>query len=66
MWKTAQESEFPTCKARIGKSPLRKAMEETAKEERKCIKDEEIGPELFDRRETIFSSPAGRNILPLV
>lgn len=41
-------------------------MEEIAKEERECIKDEEIGPELFDRRDTIYSSPAGRNILPLV
>lgn len=41
-------------------------MEEVAKEERECIKDEEIGLELFDRRYTIYSSPAGRNILPLV
>lgn len=41
-------------------------MEETAKEERECLKDEEIGPELFDRRDTIYSSPAAGNILPLV
>lgn len=66
MQKTVQESELPTCKGKFGKSPLRKAMEEITKEEMECIKDEEIGPELFDRRDTIYSSPAGRNILPLV
>lgn len=66
MWKTAQGSQLLTWKGKIGKSPLKKAMEEVAKEERECIKDEEIGPELFDRRDTIYSSPDGRNILPLV